>query len=242
MPRLPSNEKDAFHIHIRIHKNPKDPAYEEFFKRHFRSVVSCYETHSNRPHIHILAEISGVRSAPLREMLVKLFKFNGNTDFSVKNVFPDVKDFREISKYVCKGDSAKCDPCVTFRTEDWSDERIKTLQNEYWLVPKVTFEENVTPSTENLVLDEPQPRKPRTKTWTEKWIEKLEEDYPLTDWDWNDIDHKLIVQKHLLKNLGEAKKMFNEYKLKEWVYCAFNTLNAANFENYILYNLNKILC
>jgi len=249
MPKLPAHEKTAFHLQVRISKNPLNPEYAVFFKRHFKSVISVYEvgTKNETPHIHILAEIGGVRSVTLREMLKKLFHFNGNADFSVGNIAPTTQDLQNFSRYIGKGQSADCQPDVTFRTDDWYDERVRTLHNEYYetkkinniFVPIVTLPE--TNRNENNIGSQIAPKKARCKTWTEKWIETLDGDYPYMEWDWKNIDHKLIVQRHLLKNLGNTKKCFNEYKLKEWVYAAFNSMCAANFEDDILNRLNRLM-
>lgn len=254
MPKNPANEKTAFHLQVRISKNPTDPEYAVFFKRHFKSVICAYEvgTKNETPHIHILAEIGGVRSVTLRGMLKKIFHFNGNGDFSVGNIAPTTGDFENFSRYICKGESAECDPCVTFRTDDWYDERVRTLHNEYYetkkinniFVPIVTLPEtnrNENDIGSQIAPDEPVKKKVRCKTWTEKWIDQLDGDYPNQPWDWKNIEHKLIVQRHLLKNLGNTKKCFNEYKLKEWVYCAFNSLGADHFEDDIINRLNKLM-
>jgi len=240
MPTLPDHEKQAFHIAIRITKDPTNPEYAVFFKRHFTSVIACLEEHATRPHIHVVAEIGAVRSVALSRMLKKLFGFSGNTDFSVKNVTPTVDDFQEVVEYACKGESPKCDARVTFRTDDYPDVRVKFLHDEYWRKHPVEEKRSNNCDDPVQIVTLNIPRK-KTQSWTEKWLEKLDNDYPDHEWDWTTPHDRQIVMKHLLKNLGETKKQFNEFKLKEWVYAAFNYFDATGFRSDVIDRLNKLL-
>jgi len=234
MPTLPPHEKTADWMTIRIHKNPKDEEYQTFCERQFDSFISCYETHSNRPHVHILVKIKVSRSVQISKLMKKMFKFMGNTDFSIKNVNPTQADLHEISKYVCKGDSKKTLPVVVFKSPCWTDTKIKELHEEYWKVQRI--DTYIEPENNSIRIDlnqieiEPKKKIPR-KTWTEKIIEELETDYEETDWDWHNEKHKQFMLQYVLRKLGDTKKLFNEYKIKEFVFACFNSLDAKNFRS-----------
>lgn len=231
MPTLPPHEKTAEWIHLRIHSNPKNPDYQTFFERQFDSFISCYETHSNRPHVHVLCKIKVTRSVQLRKLMKKMFNFNGNTDFSVTNVVPTTEDLRNISQYVCKGNDKNTLPEVVCKSTDWSSEFIKTNHTEYWKVSRI--DQHVTEHVRvdlNQFVAEPKVKIPR-KTWIEKIIEELESEYEETEWDWHNQKHREFMTEYVLRKLGEKKKIFNEYKLKEFIYACFNSLDAKHFRS-----------
>lgn len=241
MPTLPPNEKTAEWIHIRIHKEPKNLEYKTFFERQFDSFIAAYETHSNRPHIHVLVRIKVTRSVQLRNLMKKMFKFNGNTDFQVKNVVPTAHDFQAISQYICKGDNAKTLPAILYNSLDWTEEKIKENHKLYWEVNHIDQE----PEQKVIHVDLSQVPLPKEKivrkTWTEKIIEELDTEYPDQEWDWFDERHKEFMIEYVLRKLGEKKKIFNEYKLKEFVYACFNSLDAKNFRTDITAKVRGIL-
>jgi len=228
MPSLPPNEKTAEWLTIRVHKNPKDNEYQTFCERQFDSYISCYETHSNRPHVHILVKIKVSRSVQISKLMKKMFNFQGNTDFSIKNVNPTINDLHEVSKYVCKGDNKKTLPVVVFKSLDWDENKISKLHEEYW---KVQHVEEFT--NEKVIIDLNQIEIPKVKiqrkTWTQKIIEELETDYEETDWDWRNEKHKQFMLEYVLRKLGDTKKIFDEYQIKKFVYACFNSLDAKNF-------------
>ena len=231
MPSLPPHEKTAEWMTIRIHNNPKNPEWHTMCERQFDSYISCYETHSNRPHVHILVKIKVSRSVQIKKLLTSpLYKLKGNTDFSVSNVFPTKEDLHEVSKYTCKGDNKKTLPCVVFKSPDWTDAKIKELHEEYHknhhidevLIIDNNYLEN------NQIEIEPKKKIPR-KTWTEKIIEELELDYPDEEWDWYNTKHKQFMLEYVLRKLGDTKKIFDEYQIKKFVFACFNSLDAKNF-------------
>lgn len=232
MPSLPPNEKTAEWIHIRIHKDPKNTDYYSFCERQFDSYISCYETHSNRPHVHILVKIKVTRSVQISKLLKKQFDFNGNADFSVKNVNPTEKDFIAISQYVCKGDDHKTLPVVIFRSPDWTDELVKQRHDEYWCnEPNETQENHIKVDLNQLDTEPVVRQKIPRKTWTEKIIDELQDEYEEVEWDWHEPKHRQWMIDYVLKKLGDKKKIFNEYKIKEFVYACFNSLDAKNFRD-----------
>jgi len=241
MPSLPPNEKTAEWIHIRIHKEPKNPEYQTFFERQFDSFISCYETHSNRPHVHVLVKIKVTRSVQLRSLMKKMFKFHGNADFGVDNVAPTPHDFQAISQYICKGDNEKTLPVVVCKSLDWTEDKIKHNHTEYWAVNRM--DKYVEPTVINVDLSQlPLPKeKIVRKTWTEKIIEELDKEYPDEEWDWFNEVHKEFMIEYVLRKLGDKKKIFNEYKLKEFVYACFNSLDAKNFRTDITAKVRGIL-
>jgi len=233
MPSLPPNEKTSEWLTIRIHKNPKDSNYQTFCERQFDSFISCYETHSNRPHVHMLVKKKVTRSKQIADLMKKMFHFNGNTDFSVKNVNPTPEDLLEVSKYHCKGDSKTTQPCVVFRSHDWTDAKIKDLHEQYYQNGHI--DQYVDNTTEHVQIDlntvEVEKKKIKRKTWTEKIIDELISDYEDTPWDWNNVKHKQFMLQYVLKKLGDTRKIFNEHKIKEFVYACFNSLDAKNFRS-----------
>jgi len=231
MPTLPPHEKTAEWIHIRIHKNPKNPEYNTFFERQFDSVISCYETHSNRPHVHVLCKIKVTRSVQIRKLLKKMFNFDGNTDFSVTNVAPTPNDIKEMSQYVCKGNDKKTLPEVVFKTVDWTKEFIEQKHTDYWAVSRidkhVEEQQHVTVNLNDFPIKEKVVR----RTWTEKIVDELISEYEDTAWDWHNKKHKEFMLEYVLRKLGEKRKIFNEYKIKEFVYACFNALDAKHFRD-----------
>lgn len=232
MPSLPKNEKTAEWIHVRLHKNPTDTQYEDFFKRNFDSSISCYETHSNRPHVHILVKIRTMRSVQLTDTLKAMFGVRGNTDFSVGNVEPTEKDLKNISQYVCKGEDSKTLPVVVFKTDDWTDEIVKMHHDNYYLYESEevleTEQQQIVVKVDLNQLELPKKRI-RQPTFTEKIIDQLQDEYEDVDWDWHEPKHRQWMIQYVLKKLGEKKKIFNEYKVKEFVYGCFNHLDAKNY-------------
>lgn len=237
MPSPPPHEKTSEWIHIRLHKNPKNPEYETFCQWHFESYISCHETHSNRPHVHILVKKKSANSLEILDLLKKSFGIRGNTDYSIKNVAPTQEDLHEISKYVCKGSDIKTLPDVVFRSAQWTPEIIKKLHAEYWAPPE--------PEVQHVSIDlnqfQPPPKKIARKTWTEKIIEELDIECPDKEWDWHNLAHREWMTVYVLKKLGDKKKIFNEYKLKEFVYACFNSLDAKNFRYEITQKVMGIL-
>lgn len=228
MPSLPSHEKTSTHLHIRIHKNPKDPEYQTFCERQFESYISCYETHSNRPHVHILVKKKITRSLQIADLLKKMFNFFGNTDFSVKNVTPDADDLKNISNYVCKGDNKKTLPCVVFSSLDWDEEKIKYHHTEYHKNTHV--EDTMEPIIVDLNQIEIQPKKIPRKTWYEKTLEELETDYD-EDWDYNNEKHIKFMVQYMCRKLGDAKRKLNKRIVNDLVQGAFNFLDAKNYRS-----------
>jgi len=233
MPTLPAHEKTAEWMHIRIHKNPKNPEHKTFFERQFDSFISCYETHSNRPHVHILCKIKVTRSVKMKALLKKTFDFCGNTDFSVTNVAPTSEDIQEVSKYVCKGIDKKTPPVVVFRSADWSDALISQKHADYWAVQRIQREEDKEqPASISINLNDfPVKEKIVRRTWTEKIVQELLDDYEHTDWDWHNQKQREFMVNFVLEKLGEKRKIFNEYKIKEFVFACFNALDAKNFRD-----------
>jgi len=244
MPSLPPFEKSADWMMFRIHKNPKDKEYQTFCERQFDSFISCYETHSNRPHVHILVKIKVSRSVQISKLMKKMFGFQGNTDFSVKNVNPEGDNLQEVCKYVCKGDAKNTLPCVVFKSLDWDEKKIKELHEEYWKVQRIeTFIEpqnNVIKVDLNQIEIEPK-KKIKRKNWTEKIIEELISDYVETDWDWHNEKHKDFMIEYVLRKLGDTKKIFDEYQVKKFVYACFNSLDAKNFRSNMTAKVKGIL-
>lgn len=229
MGKLRPFEKTAEWLTMRIHLNPKNPEYKTFCERQFDSFISCYETHSNRPHVHILCKIKVSRSKQIENLIKKMFNIFGNTDFSIKNVNPETqKDLHEVSKYTCKGDDRKTLPCVMFKSLDWTDEKIKELHAEYHEQSHIEDTAEVIRVDLNQIEIEPK-KKIIRKTWTQKIIEELETEYEDLEWDWRDKKHKQFMLDYVLRKLGETRKIFNEYDLKKFVYACFNSLDAKNF-------------
>lgn len=234
MPPIPPYEKDAFHMAIRIHKDPTNPDYERAFKGIFKSVIACLETDANRPHLHIVGEIDVLRSNAVRDLIKKQFGLHGNGDFGVKNVKPTPKDYDYACNYCCKGDDPKRDTNVTFNTPDWSAERVACHKLAYWRWKLgVQCDTDDTSGPIHVVLNVPQDKvkKQRTPSWTELWIDKLACEYPDLDWDYTHMGHRKIIYDHLLKNLGQTRKNFNANKITEFMNNAFNTFDAHGFRD-----------
>lgn len=270
MPSLPKYEKEAQWLMIRISKDPKNPKIEEFCKFHFKTVISCYETDANRPHVHILCEIQYIRSVKTRSLLKDQFAYKGNTDFSVDNVAPTEEDFVRVSRYVCKGDGPKIPTDVVFRTENWTDELVELRKDEYWFYH--ASEEQILDGNSKYFLDQAEkesantvkinlqteeehvkkPCKKVVNTWTQKIIIELGQQYeyhiggeiiPANQiyWDWHNDSHVDWIQDYILEKLGNTAKCFDEYQLKKFIYGVFNALDAKNFRTDIKAKVNKIL-
>jgi len=231
MPSLPPHEKTAEWLTLRIHKNPKSPEYQTFCERQFDSYLSCYETHSNRPHVHILVKIKVSRSNQIKNLLKKQFSMNGNTDFSVKNVVPTKEDLHEVCKYTCKGDGKHIETDVVFKSADWSNEKILELKTEYYKQQRITDHLQPVKVDLNVLSEVVIKEKISRKTWTQKIVDELIDDYPEEDWDFYEKKHQQFITDYVLRKLGEARKIFNEYKLKEFVFGVFNALDAKNFRS-----------
>ena len=227
MPSLPPHEKTSEWLHIRIHKNPKEKDYQTFCERQFDSYISCYETHSNRPHVHILVKKKISRSLQIADMLKKLFNFFGNTDFSVGNVAPTADDLQNISNYVCKGDNKKTLPCVVFCSLDWTEEKIKYHHTDYHKQNHLPEPENKAVNIDHIDMEK-LVKIPR-KTWYEKVLEQLESDHSEIEWDYFNEKHVKWMVNHICEKLGNAKKKLNKRIVNDLVQGAFNYLDAKNY-------------
>jgi len=241
MPTLPPFEKTAEFMHIRISKDPTIKKIEDFLQFHFDGFVACFETHSNRPHIHVLAKIKYTRSVKIRKLMKEQLEYKGNTDFMVDNVNPEEGNFENISRYVCKGDGPKIPTNVVFRTDNWTDELIELRKEEYW-----HYEQSRNVVKINLETEEEHVKKPCkkvTNTWTQRLVVELGQEYkveikgfgpiPLNEikWDWADDVHVDFMYDFILKKLGETAKIFDEYQLNKFMYGVFNALDAKNFRD-----------
>lgn len=241
------HEKEAIWLECRLHLNPQNPEYKDFFERNFDSSISAYETHSNRPHVHILGKIRKMRAKQLHESLIKMFKVDGNADFSITNLKPTEEDHKRMFQYVCKGENSYTMPVIMFNTPDWTEEIIKQHHDNYYAIQNIDTDfspnsESVKVDLNKLVPEQELPKKRvARKTFTQKLVDELEVEYPKKKFLWTEPEHRSIIINYVLKKLGDTRKIFNEFKIREYVYACFNTADELDFRHYMSCKVYSIL-
>jgi len=131
-----------------------------------------------------------------------------------------------------------------FKSQDWNEDIIKKLHEEYYKTNKITehFDEKTPVKIDLNLIQEPENKvKITRKPWLHKVLDELEEERPLHRWDWhNEVDKQFII-KFLLSKLGETRKIFDEYQMKKFVYGAFNYLQAQHFRDDMVAKIYKLI-
>lgn len=238
MPRLPAHEKDSRYLTLRVSIDDKPERIDvviAFLLKFWDDVLVAHEIgqKTERPHIHCLVFHKGspkVTFSNLFKMHVSRQLQLQSSEWSVTNIEPTAASERSAFCYHCKGEKSGKFPDIRHFGQT-SRERVQEGHNEYWAKKLHTYfivEAPDTPQTHQQIL---KTVKTKSKTWTEKVCDFLDEHYTDMDWDYTNDKHIQLMADIVLEKLGDRGKAFDGSRLKQHVLGFLNYVNAKGLRN-----------
>lgn len=239
MPRLPPHEKNSRYLSLRVsvdtHPDRID-AVIAFLQYYWTDFLVAHEIgkKTERPHIHCYVRHQG---SP-KLVFSSLFKMHvarklglQSSEWSVVNIEPTTASERTSFCYHCKGEKSGEFPDIRFMGL-YSANDILQAQTEYWAKHITTYFPTVVPDTPEGHQQIIKTVKTRTKTWTEKVCELLDdENFNETiglkgQWDYNNDKHIQLMTNIVLDRLGDRGMKFDQRLLNQHVLGFLNHVGA----------------
>lgn len=218
--------------HLRVHLEDYTSEEIYYFLVKCCEVILCvYESHNNRPHIHVLFKETLVTKSTIIQKLVKQFpKIKGNGMYSCSKTDKlkkkGVGDDEKAKCYLCKGTDKDTLPNVVGKTQI----DIQQYHNDYWLYNtalKASNEVNMGCQNDPSLLVK---AKSKTKSWSEKVYEEMQKMYEsevnTIKLYYRDVkpsdelvklydESRRALFRHMMKSLGKNVKKINENIIKD---------------------------
>lgn len=190
----------------------------KFFTALSESVILCQEDADDNvkhTHTHIGLE-SRYSQDQLRKKILTYFKQKGNEFYGMTKVKETEEDWKNLKQYICKGKSRETQPNILYKM-NYTENDIETYHNDYWGWQEKEFlkQEDEKRSLENRInqlieqrLKSPKPKRARTLTFTENFINDIELNNPDRVWKYTEDDVNELTKKWM-KAMGKAGKMLD---------------------------------
>lgn len=240
MPSPKPYEKTSIWIHLRVTpENPRDPKFQQFISSLFSNFIACYEVGhkgDKRPHFHCLFEKKGVLSKHLRTMFSERFDIHGS-DLAVMDVAPTSEDYNAVLEYICKGEGLENPPDIMWASPHYTLQVISDAHRKHHLKKIKTYFPTVVPDTPQGLQTIIKLKQSKTKTWTEKVQEYIDETYPYFDWDYQNEKHIILMTEIVMLKMGQKAKDLDEVILDRKVMGFLNSVDAKGLRSSLTDNV-----
>lgn len=216
---------ELFHLRIHLGEISQNDIYK-FLSEKCEVIICVFESHDNRPHLHILfKETKITKSAVIQGLLKNFPSLKGNGAYSCsktdKMKKKKVGDDEKAIAYLCKGENRETMPIlVGVSTID-----IELYHNKYWEVNDHVKAVNMGCQNGSAVT-----QSKKTKSWSEKVYDQMKELYEVeintiigyhldtrpSDYLQKKYDEsRQILFCYMMKCLGKGVKKLNENIIRD---------------------------
>lgn len=223
------HEKDSIYIAFRCSLSPTDQSYKDFMDSLFSDYIASYEEgdKNETPHFHCLFAKKGLRRKAFNEMVKNKFGLAGNKDYSTVNVTPTDGDYQRALQYVCKGhkSNTKIMPTILWASPNYSPETILKAHHDFHEAHG-NFERERQDEIYAKLNIKPQ-LQTKSRTWTEKTQDYIDETYPGKEWRMDSKKDKELMLDIVLEKMGRVSKKLNAVIIQDTVLGFLNHVDAV---------------